>query len=800
MLRDLRLGLRLLARSPVFAVAALTVMALGVGATTAVFTVVRGVLLRDLPYREPGRLVLFRAALPGDVRQPLLTPDEWLALRDRSDLFESVAVINETQANLTAPDDMETVAAAAISDNFFDTLGVRPALGRFVTHQDINHGVRAVTISDAVWRKHFQADPGIVGRTIEVDNDPVAVAGVLPAGFRLYLGPGVHVAPGLDVIVPRVRGWDDDPARTNVVIARLRPGIALGSAQAAVETTIARVMAAMPERYRAGAVRMSLSTLDQEVVSDVKPALVALTGAVAFVLLVACANLMNLLLARASARAREIALRTSIGASPSRIVRQLVAEGLVIGGLGAAAGLLLAHWGVAGLLELAPATLPRLETVTVDTGIAVFAAATAMVCAIVVSAVPAWQAASASSATTLRQVVTASSRARLTRGLLLAGQVALSLILLAGAGLMARAFINLRLVPLGFEPHGALTMRVSLFGERFNGANLADDRARRLVFYHQLVDSARQIAGVEQAGVGLPVPLAGPPLTQRVAVEPGGAEHPTEGGIALAGYLETLRVPLTAGRYFAPSDDQQPVAIIDERLAAQLFTGPAIGRRILIKTAISEQWDEVVGVVRHVQMRGLRGDDLPQVWMTYGTRSYSGLNVVVRGANPSALIDPVRQAIQRLGPGRPVQAVRLLDDYVAEASADTRFALFVLGAFAAVAVALSGLGIYGVVACVTARRTREIAVRLALGAQPQAIIRLVLRDGLPWTFAGLAAGLAGAVALTRYLESLLFGVGATDPATFAAVSALLTAIAVVATVIPAARAVRVDPMTALKSE
>jgi len=801
MLRDLRFGVRLLVRSPLFAIAAVAVMALGVGATTAVFTVVRGVLLRDLPYEQASRLVLFRADLPGYVRYPLLTPAEWFMLRDRADLFEAISVISESQANLTSPDDMEAVAAAAVGDRFFETLGVRPALGRLVTRKDLSGGVRAVNISDDLWRRRFHADPGIVGRTIDIDNRPASVAGVLPAGFRLYLGPGITISPRLDVVFPRGSGYDDDPARTGVVVARLARGVSAGGAQAAVDAAMTRLVAEHPASYRSGAARLSLSPLDREVVSDVRPALVALTGAVGFVLLVACANLTNLLLARATARGREIALRVSIGASPARIVRQLIAEGLVVGVLAAGAGLLFARWGVDALLRLAPATLPRLEGVGVDAAVALFAAGVSMLCAFAVSVVPAWQAAKADVASTLKQSVTSAARARTTRGLLVAGQLALSLILLVGAGLMARAFVNMRQVPLGFEPHGAMTMNVHLQPLRFDAGTLAEAKAMRLGFYHRLADATRQLAGVEQAGVGLPLPLGGPPLTQRVALDPNAPERPVDGAIALAGLLETLRVPLVAGRYFSIADDNRPVVIVDERLAKELWgNAPAMGRRLQVITAIGRQWTEVVGVVRHVQMRSLRADDLPQVWMTYGTRSYAALNIVVRGADPAGLIDPVRQTIQRLGAGRPVQGVHLLDADVADASADTRFALSVLGGFAIVAIALSALGVFGVVSYVTARRTREIAVRLALGAAPYRVVALLVSDGLWWTAAGLVAGVAGALVLTRYLNTLLFRVGSTDPATFALVATVLAIVALAATAIPAVRAVRVDPMLSLRSE
>jgi putative ABC transport system permease protein len=804
MVRDIRFGIRLLTRTPVFAAAALTILALGVGATTAVFTVVRGVLLQPLPYKDPGRLVLFRANLPGYPQYPLLTPAELSALRELTTVFEAAAPINQSQADLTAPDDMEAVTAAAVGDNFFPTLGVAPALGRIVTRQDASGAVGAVTISDELWRTHFHADPAIVGRTIEIDNEPAVVVGVMPRGFRLYLGPGVGVASRLDVLMPRGRGWDDDPARTTVTIARLRPGVTAGAAQAAVDAAIARVVSKNPAAYRAGAIRVSLTRLDRDVVSGVAAPLLALAAAVGFVLLVACANLTNLLLARGSARAREIAVRASIGASPSRIMRQLVAESLVVGVLGAAMGLLLANWGVAALLQLAPSTLPRLDTIRLDGSMAAFAAGLSLLCALAVSLIPARQAAKRDVSSTLKQSASAALGARTTRGMLVAAQLALSLVLLVGAGLMGRAFINMRLVPLGFDAHDALTMNVGLNGARFNGGTLAEARERRLVFYHELADALRLQPGVRQVGVGLPVPLSGPPLTQRVAADGASPELPADGAIALSGFLESLHVPFVAGRAFVREDDNRPVAIIDERLAAELWPGTApqsaVGRRVLVKTAIGQQWDEVIGVVRHVQMRGLREADLPQIWMTYGTRSYSALSLVIRAAQPATLVESVRQTVQRLGAGRPVHDIRLLEEYVNDASADTRFAVSVLGGFAVIAVVLSALGVYGVVSYATSRRTKEIALRIALGAGPQRVVRLLIGDAIMWMTVGLAAGVAGAMVLTRYLQSLLFEVGATDPVTFTLVPAVLTGVALAATVIPALRAVRIDPMAALKSE
>lgn len=799
LLRDLRHGVRILAKNPTFAIAALGVMALGISATTAVFSVLRGVLITPLPYRDPSQLVLFRADLPGLAHEPALTSLEFSALRDRTDLFDDVAAAVEADGSLTAPDDMAPMNAVAVSDNFLSTLGIAPVLGRTVRRGD--SGQRwSIDIGYDVWQRHFHGDPSIVGRAIEVNGNPMIVAGVLPRGFKAYLGSSLALSPQMDLMYFRSSGYDDDPFRGNVVIARLRRGVTVETARAAVGVLVTNLVAAHPSSYRTGPVRLSLSPIEADVVSEVKPALVAATGAVAFVLIVACANLTNLLLARASARTREMAVRISIGASRGHIVRQLLAEGLVIGAVGAAAGWLLAQWGVDALLALAPAALPRRETIAVDGTVAAFAITIAVAAALLVSLVPAWHAARSNVSGGLKE--DGRRAADLTRGLLVAAQLALSVVLLVGAGLMTRAFISLRSVPLGFDPHRAASLYVSLSGKRFGTGTLDEARARRREFYQQLVDEVRDEPGVRHAGVGFPVPLTGVSMSQRVSLGPDTPERQVEGFIAFAGYLEALGVPLVAGRYFARADDSQPLVVVDDRLARDLWPGEsAIGQRLLVVYAVGPpRWTEVVGVVAHVQSQGLRGPGSPQVWMTYAVRSYAQLNMVVRAADPLAAIAPVARSVQQLGSGRPIRDVRLLDDYVSDASADTRFALFVLGVLSALAVVLAAVGVYGVVAYATARRTREIAVRLALGADGRRIVGLVVRDGLGWTAAGIGAGLLGALALSRYLSSLLFHVGERDPLTYLGVALLLVVIAVVATALPAVRAVRVDPMLTLRSD
>jgi putative ABC transport system permease protein len=802
-LSHFRFALRVLRRNPGFAASAVGVMALGIGASTAVFSVVKGVLLTPLPFREPDRVVLVRVDVPGWTHEAALNREEFYAIRDSTDLFESVGVINQSPGSLTSPDQMEAVIAASASDAFLSTLGVRPIMGRTVTRSDVGKGgmVNAIAISYDLWERHYQRDPNVIGRPTEVNNLPVQIVGVMPKNFYLYLGPGV-IAPRVDVWFGRPLSYDDsDPFRGRIVIARLKDGVTLETVRAAMTTISARLMAQYPASY-SGPLRLSVTTLDQEVVSEVKPALAALSGAVAFVLLVACANLANLLLARASARTREVAVRVSIGASRQQIVAQLGAEGVLVGVLGAAGGLLLAWWCVEGLLLLAPPTLPRREVIGIDMIAALFAVAASIGCAILASLVPAWQSTRTNAAAALKKDPGSSRSAATVRGVLCAAQLALSLVLLVGAALMGRAFVSLRSVPLGFDPEHALTMTISLQGTRFNQGTLAEARAIRLEFYRQLTDAVRQLPGVEAAGVAFPTPLRGINMVQRFATSASDPERQAEAVITVGGYLEALGVSIIAGRSLTRADDTQPVVVVDERLARDAWPNqPAVGQRLALFSNIAPpRWAEVVGVAAHAQTQGLRTPGLPQIWMTYELKSYAGLDLVVRGTNPAALVGPVKDVVRRLGAGRPVGDVRLLSDRVADASGDTRFALFVLAAFAGLALVLSIVGIYAVVAYITTRRRREIAVRLALGADTPRIVSLVMRQGAVWIVAGLLAGVAGARFLTGYVSGLLFEVTSTDVVTFASVAAGLAAMALLATAVPALRASRIDPMLSLRAE
>lgn len=789
------MAVRVLRRQPLYAWAAITVMTLAVAAVTAVFSVLHGVLLTPLPYREPDRVALLRADLQGYEQEPLLTSMEFAALRDRTDLFEGVAAIVEANGSLTTPGEMEPLSAAAISDNFFEVLGIAPLLGRSVTSAD----TRVVAIGYDFWQRRFNGDPAIIGRRIDIDSASMLVVGVLPA-FQLQLGPGVRIPAVVDVFYPRGRGYENDPFRGNVVIARLGSGIAPGAADAAVHALGTNLAATQPARYQTGPVRLSLHPLDREVARQARPALLAVAGAVAFVLVAACANLANLALVRLSGRGRELAIRASIGASRSQLARQFLAESIVIGGLGAAGGLVVAYWAVDALLLFAPATLPRRDAIVVDRTVAAFAIVVALLSTLLVSAMPLWHAIRIDIAARLKHDAASWASARITRGAMVAAQLALSLVLLAGFGLVARAFLNLRSVPLGFDPARTATMYVSINGQRFGTGTIEEARRRRLEFYGELRTSVRALPGVEQFGVGFPSPMSDITIVQPFVTAPGEAERTAEGVVAFEGFLETLQVPLVEGRLFTAIDHDRPVIIIDEQLARELWPGQsAIGRTLhIIRFDRQLLPREIVGVVRHLQTQGLRSTGLPQIWMTYATRSPAQLNAVVRAEAPLTLMPAIDRAAQRLGSGRPMRDGRLLSDVVAERSADTRFAVIVLGVFGGLALLLAAIGIYAVVANAMVRRTREMAVRVALGAGARRILALAMAETAAATTTGLAAGLAGAFVVTRYLETLLFRIDARDALTFAIAAMLLGAIALAAAALPAVRAARVDPMLAMR--
>jgi predicted permease len=798
--RDLRFAFRLLARNPAFAVAALTVMALGIGATTAVFTVVQGVLLRPLSYARADRLVVVRADSSRGMQQTLLTPREYFVLRARTDIFQDLASYTGVDGNVTGVDDMEVLSAASITENFFDVLGVRPFAGRALTIKD-DFGPRFVSgvmISYELWQRRWRGDHGIVGRHAEFNNIDTTVVGIMPPGFSLQFGPGSPIQRHVDLWFPN-QVTDDVPTVPIVpAVGRLRDGVTIAQAQRALDHLSRDIVATHPGDYRTGAVRLTVARLADDVVRDVKPALLALTGAVAFVLLVACANLTNLLLTRACARTRELAVRTAVGASRAQLVRQLATESLVLAVLGGALGLLVATWGVRALMLFAPLSMPNRDSVTVSVGVILFAAGLSLACALVFGLVPAWHVTRTDLASSLKS--DPASRSKMTRGLLVAGQLALSLVLLVGAGLMARTFVTLTKAPLGYQPERILTLRAQLAFRKFPNGEA------RLAFYQRAIGAVAELPGVERVSAMSPPMFRDIVTYRRVALDGNQQEIATTSSTVFPDFFQTMGIAMREGREFTADDKTTPARtpiIVDRRLADQLWPGRhAVGRWVLLSPhATSEQWAEVVGVVEHIRGVDVRADGLPQIYVTWPHRPSTDMTFLVRGkGDPRMLGADVKKTVERLGPGRPAHPPEPLQDIVDNQREDTRFALLVLGAFAVLALALTAVGIYGVVAYSTARRTRELAVRRAIGASAPHIVALVIGEGLGWTVLGIVAGAFGAGILSRSLGSLLYGVSASDPTTFVAMAAGLAVVALLASALPALRAARVDPMVALRAE
>jgi putative ABC transport system permease protein len=798
--RDFRFAFRLLVRNRAFACAALTVMALGIGATTAVFTVVRGVLLRPLPYAHADRLVVVRADSSRGMQQTLLTPQEYFALRARPDIFQDLASYNGVDGNLTGVDDMEVLSAASITENFFDVLGVRPIAGRTLTIKD-DFGPRFVSgvmISYELWQRRWRGDRGIVGRHVEFNNIDTTVVGITKPGFSLQFGPGSPVQRHVDLWFPNLVTNDVPTIPIVPAIGRLRDGVTIGQAQRALDQLSRELVAAHPADYRTGAVRMTIARLADDAVRDVKPALLALTGAVAFVLLVSCANLTNLLLTRACTRTRELAVRTAVGASRAQLVRQLATESVVLAVLGGALGVLVATWGVRALMLFAPLSMPNRDSVTVSLEVVLFAAGLSLVSALVFGLVPAWQVTRTDLALSLKS--DPASRSKVTRGLLMAGQLALSLVLLVGAGLMARTFVTLTKAPLGYQPDRVLTLRAQLAFRKFS------NRDAMLAFYQRAVGAIAELPGVERVSVMSPPMLRDIVTYRRVALDGDQQEVATTSSTVFPDFFRTMGIAMREGREFAIDDKTTPQRtpiIVDRRLADQLWRDrSAVGRWVLLSPhATSEQWAEVVGVVEHIRGLDVRADGLPQIYVTWPHRPSTDMTFVVRAkGDPRMLTAGVKNIVERQGPGRPAHPPEPLQDIVDNQRADTRFALLVLGAFAVLSLVLTAVGVYGVVAYSTARRTRELAVRRAIGASAPHIVALVIGEGLGWTALGIVAGAAGARVLGRSLGSLLYGVSAADPATFVAMAAGLAVVALLASALPALRAARVDPMLALRTE
>jgi predicted permease len=813
LLHDLRFAVRMLWQGRGFTLVAIIALALGIGANSAIFSVVNAVVLRPLPFKDAARLVVLWGNIHQEGLDELeLSAPEFTDFRARATAFEHVAAYNAQGFNLTGAGEPERVLGASVSASLFPLLGVTPVLGRALSEEEDKPGrAQVVVISHALWQRRFNADAGVVGRAVTLDGRSMTVVGVMPASFHF---------PDNDADIWTPIAFDADLLSENNrgshflnVIARIRPGVSFAQAQAEVASLASAIGAEHTGNYPRG-FSAKLRPLHEEVTGAVRTPLFIIFGAVGLVLLIACANVANLLLARAAARGREMAVRAALGASRGRIIRQLLTESVLLALAGGTVGLLLALWGVDLLVALAPVGTPRIEEIGLDLRVVGFTCAVALATGVLFGLAPALQASKIDLNTALKESGRTASdgpRRQRLRGLLVAAEFALALMLLVSAGLLVKSYTRIQAVSPGFDPEHVLTMRLVLPDAKYK--NLAAQRT----FYASLFARLRVLPGVEAVGGNNLLPFGGGGGSRSMLIEgqpvPPGAPHPEEQlRFVTPGYFATLRIPLLRGRDFSAEDTDTapPVAVVSRALAARYWPGAeAVGKRIAysgIGQGGTPKWIEIVGVVGDIKYRSLAEAERPVIYVSAYQPLFTGftmppLYVAVRTqGDAAALAALVRREVASIDPEQPVASLKTMRARLAESVAQRRFQMMLLGLFAALALALASVGIYGVMAYSVAQRTHEIGVRIALGAQRRDVLRLVIGQALMLTLAGVGAGLLGALIATRLLTTLLYGVSANDPATFASVALFLITIALVASYIPARRATKVDPMIALRYE
>jgi putative ABC transport system permease protein len=802
--QDLRYGFRLLSKSRGFTAIALATLALGIGATVSIFSVADAVMFKALPFRDPDRVVVVYEKNPalGRFRLSAAVANfrDW---RQQSQTLEGVSAVFDAPVNLTGgPNgriDPEELKAERISAGLLPMLGVQPILGRvFRPEEDRPGHYNFAMLSNSLWMRKFGADPAIVGKNIRLRNQPYNVVGVMPAGFSL-------LEPNVDVYVPLGLNADDPrmgASRMLKVLARLKPGVTLAQAKNEMEGIGAQLETANPAMNRGW--RPNLFPLQEELLGKTRDSMWVLLGAVGLLLLMACANVANLLLARGAARQREIAVRAAMGASRARLVAQFLAESAMLALAGGALGLILARGAVLLVSRLGPASIPRLTEVRMDGRLFLFALAASLVTGIVFGIVPALQGSRGNLSAALLEggrSGTAGRSARWLRNALVVAEIALALVVLVGAGLLMRGFERLRTVDPGFQSANRLTMRVPLGGGRNNAIE------RRVAFFQQLTDKIAALPGVLSVGAVSALPLTGFGngsmfwIDGRPAPPPERRPLAATRGATLA-YFRTMGIPLVEGRPFDTRDTQTsaPVAIVDEVLARRFWPqGGAVGARLIVDA--NDKVEEIVGVVGKVKPDRLEGDDWPTIYMPYSQKDDQTMIVVARTANPPlSIASTAARSVRELDPEQPVADIRTMDEVVDDAVAGARFNTVVLDIFAAIAFLLAAVGIYGVISYDVTARTNEIGVRMALGADERDVFKLVVGQGARLAALGIAIGLVAAYELTWLMKSMLFGVDPRDFYTFAAIAALLAVVALGASYIPSRRAVALDPGRALRHE
>lgn len=804
MRQDAAYAYRIFRKQPAFTLIAVLTLALGIGATTAIFSLLDAVLLRALPFRDPERLVMLweGAAQTNNQRYPL-APANYVDWKAQNQSFEDVAALEYTSYNLTGSGEPERIQAQKVTANFFALLGVTPVLGRsFLPEEDRYDGHKVALLSYGYWQRKFGGDAAVIGKEILLDEQQYMIVGVMPAGFQF-------LSKEMNLWTPKAFTREELLTRTEsylTVIARLKPGVTLTQALADSTAIVQRINREHPlSNYEWTA---SVIPLREELTGDVRLVLVVLMVAVGFVLLIACANIANLMLARGVTRNKEIAIRSALGASRGRIVRQLLAENVLLSLIGGSAGLVLAWFSFSFLKQMVPVAIALQANLQIDLKALGFTALLSVFAGVIFGLAPALQGAKVDLNETLKQSnYRAGSQAtqRRLRNMLVVSEIALALMLLVGAGLLIKTFLKLRALDLGMRPENVLTLRTEPSPKKYS------ELPKRAAFYRQTLERVRTVPGVAAAGYATAAPLVQKWGSGSFTAE---GREPVPGQNALSrqaspGYMETIGMKLLQGRFFAERDDSQasPVAIINETMARQYWPDEnALNRRFKIGGVTSNKpWVTVVGIVADVKELGLDVPAKATMFFPYQQMADSFWNtprelvIRVQGA-PANVIAAVRQAIWSVDRDQPISNIRMMDEILADEMTERRVEMSLLAAFAALGLLLAALGIYGVLSYVVTQGTPELGIRIALGAQPADVLRLVLRQGMRLVAAGIGLGVMAALLMTRLIQTLLFDVTATDPTTFAGVALLLALIAMLACWIPARRAAKVDPLIALRHE
>lgn len=807
LIHDVRYALRTMAKSPGFTVVAALALALGIGANTAIFSVVNALLLKPLPYAESDRIVAVWNYWT-DWPRVWLSEPELFDYQRQSEVFERVGAYQRQGFNLTGGDAPARVLGGTVSADLFTVLGAKPVLGRtFTTQEDRPKANHVVVLGDGLWHRRFNADPGIIGRAIALDGEQYEVIGVMPHGFQL---PTDFKEPDrTELWVPLAI----DPASASrgshylLAVARLKPGVSLEQARAGMNLVTGNLIHQYPLNYQ-NDFGATLTPMRDEIFGDVRPILIVLIGAVGFVLLIACANVANLLLARGEARQKEVALRAAIGASRARLIRQLLTESVLLSLVGGGGGVLLAVWLTDALVRVNPTRLPRIGEVAVDGRVLLFTLGLAVVTGLVFGLVPALQGSRSDLHESLKEGgrdSSAGARGSRVRRALVVSEVALALILLIGAGLMIKSFWRLQTVPSGFNADNVLTLRTSLPQTPYS------DMPRVAAFYRRFFERVASLPGVISAGGVTNLPLTSPLgdwdiLLAGQAPDPKRRSDAADYQIVTPDYFKAIGMPLRRGRFFSDADRPGaiPVVLINEAMAAAYWPNQdPLGKRFTLGG--NKEMSTIVGIVADVKHRGLDKEAHKEMYFPLEQFPYvssaSSLTTVIRTAgDPLAVVGEIRNEIRQIDPDLPVSQVRTMNQVVANSVSDREMSLVLLSLFAGVALLLAGVGIYGVMAFTVSRRTHEIGVRMALGATAPDVLKLVIAQGMKLALAGLSIGVVGAVVLTRLMSSMLFGVSATDPPTFIVLAVFIAGVAFLANYVPARRATRVDPLTALRHE